>query len=102
MPSWTLYIDGSSMIMARSTRVVIIFLKNATLEYALQFSFSATNNEAEYEALIISLKLAKEPGIPALQVFSDSQLMVGQVNGECKVRDPSMIKYLAKVWELLT
>ena len=61
-----------------------------------------TNNEAKYEALIIGLKLAKELGTPALQVFSDSQLVMGQVNGECKAKDPSMIKYMAKVRELLT
>ena len=41
------------------------------------------NNEAEYEALIIGLKLAKELETPALQIFSDSWLVVGQVNGEC-------------------
>ena len=59
------------------------------------------NNEAEYEALITGLKLAKELGISTLQVFSDSQLIVTQVNRECEARDPSMIKYLAKVHELL-
>ena len=57
----------------------------------------AINNEAEYEALIIGIKLAKELRTPTLQVFSDSQLVVGQVNGECEAKDPSMIKYLAKV-----
>ena len=51
MPSWTLYIDRSSTTMASEAGIVFIFLKDATLEYALQFSFSATNNEAEYEAL---------------------------------------------------
>ena len=60
-----------------------------------------TNNEAEYEALITGLKLTKELGISVLQVFSDSQSIVGQVNRECEARDPSMIKYLAKVHELL-
>ena len=90
------------MTTASSTGIVLISLEDAILEYALQFSFPATNNEVEYEALITDLKLAKEIGTPTLQVFSDSQLVVGQVNGECEARDPSMIKYLAKVQKLLT
>ena len=69
-------------------------------EYALQFSFSTSNNEVEYEALITDLKLAKELKISALQVFNDSQLVVDQVNGEFKARSPFMIKYLSKVQEI--
>ena len=79
-PSWTLYIDESSTTKASSARIIFVSPEDAFLEYALQFSFSTTNNEAEYEALITDLKLAKELGISALQVFSDSQLIVGQVN----------------------
>ena len=71
-PSWTLYIDGSSTTKASDAEIVFVSLEDASLEYALQFSFLTTNNEAEYEALIIGLKLAKELGISALQVFSDS------------------------------
>ena len=39
MPSWTLYIDGSSMTMASSIKIVLISPEDATLKYALQFSF---------------------------------------------------------------
>ena len=40
------------------------------LEYALSFKFKASNNEVDYEALITSLKLAKEIGVKKLKVFS--------------------------------
>ena len=46
------------------------------IEYAFRFAFLASNNEAEYEALIISLKLAKELRILEFKVFSDSQLII--------------------------
>ena len=53
------------------------------LEYALRFKFKASNNEVEYEALIIGLKLAKEVRVKRLKVFSDSQLVVNQTNEDC-------------------
>ena len=70
-------------------------------EYALWFTFSASNNEAEYEALITDLKLAKELGAQELKVFNDSQLVVRQVNVEFKARSSSMVRYLKKVKEIM-
>ena len=52
------------------------------VEYALRFEFSATNSEVEYEALIVRLRLAKDVRAKHLKVFSDSQLMMGQVKDE--------------------
>ena len=66
MPPQTLYIDGSSTSLANGARIILISLEDSTLEYTLQFSFPSTNNEAEYEALIIDLKLAKELKTPTL------------------------------------
>ena len=60
---------GAGLILISPERVIA--------EYALRFEFSATNNGAEYEALIAGLKITKELGIDQLQVHSDSQLVVG-------------------------
>ena len=49
---------------------------------ALRFGFKASNNEAEYEALIAGLELAKEMKVESLDIFSDSQLVVCQINEE--------------------
>ncbi|GKV40900.1 hypothetical protein SLEP1_g48494 [Rubroshorea leprosula] len=62
-------------------------------KYALSFKFQTTNNTAEYEALIYGLKLASELKVQSIQVFSDSQLVVGQVNGSCEIRDPQLGRY---------
>ncbi|GKV45275.1 hypothetical protein SLEP1_g52381 [Rubroshorea leprosula] len=56
-----------------------------------------TNNAAEYEALIYGLKLAAELKVQSIQVFSDSQLVVGQVNGSCEIRDPQLGRYASVV-----
>ena len=48
--------------------------------HKLRFGFQASNNEAEYETLIMGLKLEKELRVCNLKVHSDSQLVVNQVN----------------------
>ncbi|XP_031260840.1 uncharacterized protein LOC116119024 [Pistacia vera] len=63
-------------------------------------SFKATNNEAKYEALFAGLSLAKEMGIKKLEVKSDSQLVVNQLQGSYQVRDPKMTSYLSLAKEL--
>lgn len=50
----------------------------------------ATNNVAEYRGLIAGLRRAVELGLPAVEVVSDSQLMVKQMSGEYKVRNEAL------------
>ncbi|GKU96129.1 hypothetical protein SLEP1_g9399 [Rubroshorea leprosula] len=69
-------------------------------EHALKFNFDATNNMAEYEALLLGLQLALELKLSAIQVYSDSQLVVNQINSICEVVDPVMVKYVALVAKL--
>ena len=59
---------------------MLIRLKGHKIHYALRFRFQASNNVAEYEALIAGLRLAKELRVRNLKVYSDSQLVVNQVN----------------------
>ena len=71
------------------------------LVYALKFNFKASNNEVEYEALITALKLAKTLQIQHLAVFSDSLLVVNQVNDDFDARESRMFEYLIVVKSLL-
>ncbi|GKC48256.1 reverse transcriptase domain-containing protein [Tanacetum coccineum] len=64
--------------------------------YALRFRFNATNNEAEYEALIAGLRIAEQMGVQNLQANVDSKLVANQVNGVYVAKESSMIKYLEK------
>ena len=68
---------------------------------ALRFGFKASNNEAEYEALIAGLKLAKEMKVESLDIFSDSHLVVCQINEEYQAREEKMAAYLRRAQELL-
>ena len=94
---WILYVDGSSITSMSRADIILTTSDRMVVEYALWFAFPASNNEAEYEALITGLKLVKELEAQKLKVFNDSQLVIGQVNGEFKAQSPSMIKYLGKV-----
>ncbi|XP_030478221.1 uncharacterized protein LOC115695286 [Cannabis sativa] len=81
--------------------LVLVPKPNGTWRAALRFEFTASNNEVEYEALIAGLRLEKVVGAARVEVFSDSQLVVNQVSGECQMRGEKMAVYVAIFWELL-
>ena len=91
--TWVLHIDGASNAQGSGVGFLLTNSEGVVTEYALRFNFKASNNQAEYEALLAGLRVVKELGIDSLRVFSDSQLIVGQVKGEFKARDPTMAKY---------
>ena len=53
----------------------------------------ATNNQAEYQALVAGLEMAIDHGVRRLTVFSDSELVVRQLTGEYKVRDKVLMQF---------
>ncbi|KAK0579910.1 hypothetical protein LWI29_033406 [Acer saccharum] len=65
------------------------------------FDFKATNNQAEYDALIAGLKVCTVLGADEVEIFSDSQVVVNQMLDEYQARDESMITYLELAKELL-
>ena len=70
------------------------------LKYAIRLQFLATNNEAEYEALLTRLSLAKVLESKTLIVQADSQLVIGQVRGDYEAKEERIQKYLKIVQEL--
>ncbi|XP_077219699.1 uncharacterized protein LOC143853884 [Tasmannia lanceolata] len=96
-PLWMLYVDGSSNAEGRGAGLVITGPDNFIAGYALRLDFKASNNEAEYEALIAGIALAAELLVVHIRAHSDSQLVVSQVNGFSEAKKERMIKYLKKV-----
>ncbi|GJY14891.1 reverse transcriptase domain-containing protein [Tanacetum coccineum] len=94
---WILFTDGSSCADGSSAGLILISPEGMEFTYALRFGFEATNNEAEYEALIAGLRIAEQMGIKSLQANVDSQLVANQVNGTYIAKEADMIRYLEKV-----
>jgi hypothetical protein len=90
---WRMNFDGSKMLRGLGAGVVFTSPKGDKLLYVLQIYFCASNNVAEYEALVHGLKLAKEIGIRRILCFGDSNLVVHQVSGECDAKDANMASY---------
>ncbi|KAL0413127.1 UNVERIFIED_CONTAM: hypothetical protein Sradi_1514400 [Sesamum radiatum] len=98
---WLLHLDGSSTAQG-SGAVVLTTPQGDNMEFAVKFEFRASNNEVEYEALVLGMRMAQDAGASHLLAYSDSQLIVKQVNGEYEAKEESMVQYLQQIEQLKT
>ena len=101
LPVWKLLVDGAANAQGSDAGLTLTSLEGVDVEYALKFWFPASNNEAEYEAVIVGLNLAHSMEVEQLEVCSDSQLVVRQIEDSYETEGKKMILYLKKVRELL-
>ena len=80
--------------------LVLVSPEKITIEKSLRLDFSATNNEVEYEALLVGMAMVQKMGEKVVKIFSDSRLVVGQVRGELEARNVRMQGYLSQVKHL--
>ena len=99
LPIWRLSVDGAANAQGSGEGLILTSSDGIEVEYALRFGFQASNNEAEYDAVITGLNLAHSMEADQLEVSSDSQLVVKQI--EDSYEGKKMILYLKKVPELL-
>ena len=92
---WKVYVDGAANQWGSGVGLVLISPERITIEKSLRLGFSATINEAEYEALLIGMEMVQKMGGKTVEMFSDLRLVVGQVKGELKARDTRMHEYLS-------
>jgi ribonuclease HI len=92
---WTLYFDGSVMKTGAGAGAGLLFVSplGEHMRYAVRLHFPASNNMAEYEALLCSLKIAIETGIKRLDVTGDSQVVIDQVMKNASCHDDKMEAY---------
>ena len=90
---WMMYFDRSVMAPGSGAGVVLISPKRSRLRYTIRLHFSASNNIAEYEALINGLRITIELGATWLYIHSYSELVVDQVMKESSYKSPLMVAY---------
>nr|GEX96752.1 reverse transcriptase domain-containing protein [Tanacetum cinerariifolium] len=91
---WTLFTDGSSCVDGSGAGLILTNPDGVEFTYTLRFQFAASNNEAEYEALIADLRIATQMGVKNIQANVDSKLVANHVLGTYVAKEDNMIKYL--------
>ncbi|XP_074342940.1 uncharacterized protein LOC141680677 [Apium graveolens] len=101
-PWWSLFMDGASNGDGAGAGIELISSEAHKIRRATHLAFHATNNDAEYEALINGLKLAMEMKVKNLNVFSDSMIVVYQINGGYQDKGPRTELYLKCAQRIIT
>ena len=83
-------VDGASRSSGSGVGLLLQSPIEEHLEQAIRLGFPASNNEAEYEAILSGLDLALALSVSRLRVYSDSQLVVRHVQKEYEAKDTRM------------
>lgn len=94
--------DGSGNSPRGSTCAAVIFDEDGQIihERSRQLPDGSSNNVAEYSGVILAIEVALELEVDELEIFSDSQLIVNQINGKWRVKDAKLLPYRETAWEL--
>ena len=96
-----IFTDGASLGNPGPMGIgVVVYKDGIRVEELSEYIGTGTNNIAEYTAVIKALETVHSMGETEAHIKSDSQLIVRQLNGEYKVRDPNLLKLKRKVEEL--
>jgi ribonuclease HI len=98
---WKMFFDRASSSEGAGAGVVFVSPCQETISFSYKLEFETTNNVAEYEALVLGLRAAKEMGIEEVAVFRDAELIVQQVRNAYRVKHPRFRSYKNEVWDLI-
>ncbi|KAG5552009.1 hypothetical protein RHGRI_010181 [Rhododendron griersonianum] len=94
---WTLSFDGAAGSGSGGAGIVLQTEEGDRVHLAYKLNFPCSNNEAEYEALILGLIAAKERGVKHLRIAGDSKLVVLQTEGIYALKEPTLAPYRTTV-----
>ena len=98
---WTICTDGLSIAELRDVGIIVTSPKKDVLRNEVQLQFPTTNNKAEYEAVLTSLRITKALGIKNLKLRTNSKLVIRQITNEYEVKEERMNKYLKLTTQLI-
>jgi hypothetical protein len=91
-----LFFDGSACRECQGVGVVLVSHRGAVFEQSVHLEYFCTNNQAEYEAILLGLQILSSMGVKHVEVFGDSLLVMQQVAGTFQCFDRSVNAYLDK------
>jgi ribonuclease HI len=96
-----MFFDGASASDGTGAGVVLVSPWKEIVSLSYKIEFEATNNVAEYEALVLGMRVAKEMGIEEVAVFGDAELIIQQVKNAYRAKHPHLRSYKNEVWDLI-
>jgi ribonuclease HI len=98
---WKMFFDGASSKDGFGAGVVLVSPTQETISLSYKLEFEATNNVAEYEALVLSLRATKDMGIEEISIFGDAELIFHQVRNLYQSKHPRLRSYRNEVWDFI-
>ena len=99
-----IYCDGGSRNNP-GPAAIGVYIPQSDKEYS-KYLGTATNNEAEYQAIIFALKKIKQligkgkAGNSEIEIRSDSELLINQLNGQYKIKEKNLVPFFIEIWNL--
>ena len=90
---WKVFVDSAFRALGARAGIVIITPEGIKLEHSFRLGFRASNNKAEYKALLAGLRVASDLGAREVEVYLNCRLVVNQVRGSFEAKDPRMMEY---------
>jgi ribonuclease HI len=98
---WKLFFDGSACREGQCVGVVLISPRRAIFEQSASLEYFCTNNQDEYEAILLGLQIPSSMAVKHVEAFGDSLLVVQQITGVFQCFDGSLNAYLDKCLEII-
>jgi len=98
---WKMFFDGSCSREGYGVGIVIISPSKDVIPLSYKIEFETTDNIAEYEAMILGLRAAKDTGIEKLVVSGNSELIIHQIRNVYRTKQPKLKQYRNEVWDLM-
>jgi ribonuclease HI len=100
-PVWKMFFDGACSREGAGAGVFFVSPTQETVSLSYKLEFETTNNVAEYEALVLGLRAAREMGIQEIAVFGDAELVVQQIRSAYQAKHPRLRNYRNEAWDLI-
>lgn len=88
--------DGSTIGKGSGVGILLVSSQRDVIQVAMQLSFKVSNNEVEYETLLVGLQATKYIGVVMVVIHSNSQLVACQLKGMYEVKNDRLCKYATK------